>query len=106
MNVTLFSLQTCLFAAGLMINSYEFNARRMGWPIGEWFFGGSWLCIVGGFGMLFALIGSVIVNPWWSFFCALLLGFVTGSLMPMFLKKHTQFVSTLMLVSSWILLSL
>ena len=106
MDLTLLLLQSSLFASGLMINSYEINARRMGWPVGEWFSQGSWLCILGGFGSLLALVGAVIANPWWSVFLVTIIGFAFGSFAPMFLKKRTQIFSALLLIVSYGMLSI
>lgn len=106
MDLTLLLMQSSLLGSGLMINSYEVNARRMGWPVGEWFSQGSWLCILGGLGYLMALVGAVIANPWWSVFLVFIIGNVFGSLAPMFLKKRTQIFSVLLLITSYGMLSI
>lgn len=106
MDLTLLLLQSSVFGAGLMINSYEINARRMGWPVGEWFLGGSWLCILGGLSALMALVGAIIANPWWSVFLVLIIGFVFGSIAPMYFKKQTQIFSALLLLMSYVMLSI
>lgn len=106
MDLKLLLMQSSLFGAGLMINSYEINAKRMGWPVGEWFSEGSWLCGLGGLSSLIALVGAVFGNPWWSLFLVLVIGFVFGSLVPMFLRKHTQLFSVLLLIMSYVMLSI
>ena len=93
---------------GFTATSYASLAKMKGWPVGSLFdFNGEKMSyiIVGGLMCQYgSVIISFIVNPWWSAFIVLALGFLGYMTLAKIFKEFSQFISVILIIISFFLI--
>jgi hypothetical protein len=92
---------------GFIATSYSYLAKEKGWSTGRLFGGNNhemtymiWLGNICQFG---SVIISFFVNPWWSAFLVLFLGFIGYMVLANIFKTYSQVISGILILASFIL---
>lgn len=102
-SIEVFFFLLCL--SGIMIISYKDLALRKGWTIGEYYDSDvSVVRTLGGLSFLGSLIVSFFYIKWYLVVFGVILAWVMAARLTFFLKEKAQFVSILLLLSSFIVL--
>jgi hypothetical protein len=90
-------------AGGIVAATYEVHARRRGLPVGLYFQLNGVMSIVGGILTFIALILSAILNPWWTIFIVLTIGWIFGELIMTIFNSLSQIISLVLIALGIIL---
>lgn len=86
-----------------MTVAYGDYAERRGWRAGRWFHGGHPLLLVpAAVSAIFAIVGSLLIVPWWSIFITLIGSFFAALLLVNILKVYTQPVCIVGVYLAWL----
>jgi hypothetical protein len=90
---------------GFMVTSYQGIAIQKGWPVGTAFNLNNigWISILGFLCQWGSVIISFFVNPWWSAFIVLFLGFTGYSLLVTIFRSYSQALALIIVFSSFFL---
>jgi hypothetical protein len=102
-NIELFFL--ALYTSGVTIISYKGYAQKKGWPIGSMFESDSSIIKIIG---ILSIIGSAIaafffIKFYWIL-AGLFVGWILSGLISAIFAKHTQIISIILFIISWIFL--
>jgi hypothetical protein len=91
-----------------MVTSYEGIAQAKGWPVGKLYKNErmSYLIVLGIMCQWGSVIISFFVNPWWSAFLVLVIGFYGNMFLTIVFKSFTRFVALPLAVGSFFLVTL
>ena len=107
MDVTKLLILSLGCMSGFMITSYQGIAEQRGWPIGKIFIleKAGWIAILGILCQYGCVLVSFFVNPWWSAFIVLIIGFFANMLLTSIFKKYTQPLAGVLVFISYILIA-
>ncbi len=102
MNWTYLIIVSLIAIGGFIASSYEPLARKQFLPVGRSFqkSNSGLMFIIGGFVSVIAIIGTAFLNPWWTIFIVLLIGWLFSQLLISFFKSFSQILSIILIFPS------
>ncbi|MGD9486922.1 MAG: hypothetical protein AB7W47_02800 [Calditrichaceae bacterium] len=106
MDITKFMILSIACIGGFMVTSYQGIAHKKGWPVGKAFdiSKAGWIAVLGFMCQWGSVIISFFVNPWWSAFIVLIVGFIGYMTLVSIFKKHSQILATIIIFLSYFLI--
>jgi hypothetical protein len=108
MDIFKFVILSVACVSGFMTISYEGVAQQRGWGVGSSYMMDrlGFLSILGFLCLWGSVIISFFVNPWWSAFLVLIIGFVGNMILTILFGSYTQLLAIPLVIGSFILVSL
>jgi len=108
MDILKFIILSVACISGFMVTSYDGVAQEKGWEIDSMFKieEAGFITIMGLMCQWGSVIISFFVNPWWSAFLVLIIGFLGNMLLTIVFKRYTRFIAIPFVIISFALVSL